>query len=143
MCVYTIYAKTEKAAHGGTDANISLRLRNKFGDSFYIENLVSWGGLMEEDGHQYFAKGNIDIFSGRGSCLNSPVCGIEVTSDNTGDFPRWYLEYVEVTTAGPHLTAESVQFKVEQWLAADEPPFKLTARKDSCPNSFQDRALAI
>ncbi|KAG4175696.1 hypothetical protein ERO13_A11G200200v2 [Gossypium hirsutum] len=78
-CVYSVYIRTGSIIKGGTDSIISLKLEDAYGESVEISNLETWGGLMEP-GHDYFERGNLDIFSGRGRCLGAPVCSMNLTS---------------------------------------------------------------
>ncbi|XP_039000588.1 PLAT domain-containing protein 2-like [Hibiscus syriacus] len=64
-CVYSMYVRTGSIIKGGTDSIISLKLEDLNGNSVEISNLETWGGLMER-GYNYFERGNLDIFSGRG-----------------------------------------------------------------------------
>ncbi|XP_054823683.1 PLAT domain-containing protein 3-like [Prosopis cineraria] len=93
------------------------------GNGFIINNVEDWG-LMEAR-HDYFERGNLDVFSGTGPCIG--VCTIAVTSNGEGNKPGWYLDYVEVTSNG-----HKVSFPVNQWLALDEWPHHLYANINSC-----------
>lgn len=130
--MYTVYIRTGSILKGGTDSIISLILYDVYGEGLEITNLEAWGGLMEP-GHNYFERGNLDIFSGRGWCLSSPVCAINITSDGSGPHHGWYVNYVEVTSTGVHTTCAQQQFTVEQWLALDTAPYELTAIRNYCP----------
>ncbi|XP_068637917.1 PLAT domain-containing protein 3-like [Aristolochia californica] len=130
-CVYTVYVRTGSIIKGGTDSTISLTLSDPYGSTVAIPNLETWGGLMEPS-HDYFERGNLDIFSGRGSCLDGPICYMNLTSDGTGSGHGWYCNYVEVTSTGPHITCKQQLFTVEQWLATDTSPYVLTAIRDFC-----------
>lgn len=137
-CVYTVYIRTSSIISGGTDSNIALQLYDKHGDEVDVPNLVKWGGLMPA-GHDYFERGNLDIFSGRGPCLSTPVCAMNLTSDGTGPHAGWYCDYVEVTSTGPHIACSQQLFKVERWLALDAPPYNLTAIVNDCPADVTKR----
>ncbi|MBA0793943.1 hypothetical protein Gohar_018320 [Gossypium harknessii] len=130
-CVYTIYIRTGTIIKGGTNSVISLKLYDAKGEYVEIENLEAWGGLMGE-GHDYYERGNLDIFAGRGRCLASPVCAMNLTSDGTGPQHGWYCNYVEVTMTGIHTPCSQQMFAVEQWLAFDTLPFDLTAIRNYC-----------
>ncbi|MCL7033497.1 hypothetical protein MKW94_027264 [Papaver nudicaule] len=130
-CVYTVYIRTSSIIKGGTDSKISLTLYNKHGKTFNIPNIETWGGLMEP-GHDYFERGNLDIFSGRGDCFEHRICGMILTSDGTGWGHGWYVNYVELTTTGKHKNCHKQLFTVEQWLATDTYPWNLTAVRDNC-----------
>ncbi|KAK9110672.1 hypothetical protein Sjap_018732 [Stephania japonica] len=131
-CVYTIFIRTGSIINGGTDSKISLSLYDAYMNSFDINDLEAWGGLMGP-GHNYFERGNLDIFSGRGPCLSGPVCAVNLTSDGSGHFSGWFCDYVEVTSTGPHIPCAQKFFKIEQWLATDAPPFCLSAFRNYCP----------
>ncbi|OVA07628.1 PLAT/LH2 domain [Macleaya cordata] len=132
-CVYTVYTRTGSIINGGTDSNIGLTLYDAYGEYIGIPNLEVWGGMMGPD-HDYYERGHLDIFSGRGSCLRGPVCAINLTSDGSGAHHGWYCNYVEVTTTGPHIPCAQQLFKVEQWLALDTSPHTLTATRNNCPD---------
>ncbi|WOK92162.1 hypothetical protein Cni_G00853 [Canna indica] len=135
-CVYTIYVRTGTIWKGGTDSVISVALAGADGQGILITDLESWGGLMG-DNYDYFERGNLDIFSGRGPCISSwPPCWMNLTSDGTGSGHGWYCNYVEVTTTGPHLGCNQQLFTVEQWLARDTSPWQLYATRDLCPNHY-------
>ncbi|XP_057751709.1 PLAT domain-containing protein 3-like [Arachis stenosperma] len=134
-CVFTVYVRTGSVLKGGTDSKIGLKLYDKYGYYIYINNLQAWGGLMGKN-YNYFERGNLDIFSGRGPCLESPVCAVNVTSDGAGSHHGWYCNYVEVTTTGPHVSCNQEQFEVEQWLADDTVPYQLWAARNKCRYSL-------
>ncbi|KAF8405996.1 hypothetical protein HHK36_008076 [Tetracentron sinense] len=129
-CVYTVYIRTGSVLKGGTDSIISLTVYDTEG-GIRISNLESWGGLMGP-GYNYFERGNLDIFSGRGPCLRGPICSMNLTSDGSGPHHGWYCNYVEVTSTGAHIPCSQQLFTVEQWLALDTSPYELTAIRDSC-----------
>ncbi|KAF2293064.1 hypothetical protein GH714_035928 [Hevea brasiliensis] len=131
-CVYTVYIRTGSIFKGGTDSIISVRFYDAYGEGVEIPNLESWGGLMGLN-YNYFERGNLDIFSGRGPCLSTPVCALNLTSDGSGPHHGWYCNYVEVTITGVHTPCSQQQFTVEQWLARDAPPYELTAIRNYCP----------
>lgn len=128
-CVYTLYVKTGWMMKAGTDSKISVVLGDLFGRSVWIPELRSWG-LMPY-AHDYFERGNIDVFSGRGSCIGSP-CRLNLTSDGSGWHHCWYCDYIEVTSTGPQQPCAQTMFYVGQWLATDIPPFQLSAFRDGC-----------
>ncbi|KAL7131529.1 hypothetical protein ABFS83_12G009600 [Erythranthe nasuta] len=130
-CVYTVYVRTSNKIKAGTDSIISLTLYDENNNWVMIDNLQSWGGLMGP-GSDYFERGNLDIFSGRGPCLYGPVCAMNLTSDGSGFGHGWYCNYVEVTTAGVHKACTQQKFNVEQWLATDTSPYQLTAIRNYC-----------
>ncbi|XP_073105471.1 PLAT domain-containing protein 3 [Elaeis guineensis] len=134
QCVYTVYIRTGSIWKGGTGSVISLALAGTNSSGFAITDIKSWGGIMEV-GHHYFERGNLDIFSGRGPCLETPPCWMNLTSDGTGSHHGWYCNYVEVTTTGPHMGCAQQLFTVEQWLADDTPPYQLYAARDYCSHA--------
>ncbi|XP_054789592.1 PLAT domain-containing protein 3-like [Prosopis cineraria] len=114
----------------GTDSKISVTLSDASGRSLWIPNLWSWG-LMGPT-HDYFKRGNRDIFSGRGPCIGSPICRLNLTSDGSGAHHSWFCEYIEVTSTGPHKNCSQSVFCVDQWVAHEVAPFDLTALIDGC-----------
>ncbi|KAK7247436.1 hypothetical protein RIF29_42319 [Crotalaria pallida] len=140
-CVYTVYIRTGSILKGGTDSKIGLKLYDKYGYYIYIKNLEAWGGLMGKD-YNYFERGNLDIFSGRGPCLEGPVCAVNVTSDGSGAHHGWYCNYVEVASTGPHATCSQEQYDVEQWIATDTSPYQLWAVRNHCRVSL-DQARPV
>ncbi|XP_071724320.1 PLAT domain-containing protein 3-like [Rutidosis leptorrhynchoides] len=130
-CVYTVYVRTGTIWKGGTDSIIGVKLYDAHGGNVEIPNLESWGGLMES-GHNYFERGNLDIFSGRAACLDAPVCALNLTSDGSGPHHGWYCNYVEVTSTGPHNKCQQKNFEIEQWLASDAPPYVLSTIRNYC-----------
>ncbi|CAK9310803.1 unnamed protein product [Citrullus colocynthis] len=125
-CVYTFYVRTGSIMKGGTDSKISVTIGDSRGGSVEISDLETWG-LMEQ-GHDYFERDNVDIFSGRGACVD----GAAQTSDGSGPHHGWYCDYLEVTSTGPHRACSQTAFYVDQWLATDAPPFQLTTILDGC-----------
>ncbi|KAF5731054.1 Lipase/lipooxygenase [Tripterygium wilfordii] len=129
-CVYNIYVKTGSVIKGGTDSRIGLTLGDPLGRSVWVPDLESWG-LMGPN-HDYYERGNLDIFSVLGPCIGSPVCRLNVTSDGSGSHHGWYCDYVEITSTGPNKACSRNIFPVNRWLASDVPPFQLTAVIDEC-----------
>jgi hypothetical protein len=130
-CVYTVYIRTGSIWKAGTDSNVTLELAGADGNGVGITDLPAWGGQMGQ-GHSYFERGNLDIFSGRGPCMANAPCWMRVATDGTGPHHGWYCNYVEVTVTGPHKGCAQQLFTVEQWLATDAPPYKLEAVVDNC-----------
>ncbi|KAL8472087.1 hypothetical protein ACS0TY_028713 [Phlomoides rotata] len=139
-CVYTVYVRTGSIIKGGTDSIITLTLYDADGYGIRIYNLESWGGLMGPE-YNYFERGNLDLFSGRGPCLTGSVCAMNLTSDGTGSGHGWYVNYVEVTTTGVHQQCAQKQFTVNQWLATDTSPYELTAIRNDCKSDDKKRAI--
>ncbi|KAH0761496.1 hypothetical protein KY290_017569 [Solanum tuberosum] len=130
-CVYSVYVRTGQFFASGTDSKIILTLYDADGYGLRINNLQAWGGLMGE-GYDYFERDNLDMFTGRGPCLNGPICKMNLTSDGTGQHPGWYCNYVEVTSTAEHKRCNKQLFTVENWLGADVFPDGLTAIKNNC-----------
>ncbi|BAF19091.1 PLAT domain-containing protein 3 [Oryza sativa Japonica Group] len=130
-CVYTVFVRTGSAWKGGTDSTIGVEFAGADGRGVRIADLERWGGLMGA-GHDYYERGNLDVFSGRGPCLPAAPCWMNLTSDGAGAHHGWYCNYVEVTATGPHRGCAQRRFDVEQWLATDASPYRLTAVRDQC-----------
>ncbi|CAL0329439.1 unnamed protein product [Lupinus luteus] len=129
-CVYSMYVKTGSIIDGGTDSKISITLADSTGRSVWIPNMIQWG-LMGST-HDYFERGNLDAFTGRGPCIASPICRLNLTSDGLGNQPGWYCDSVEVTSTGPHKGCSQTTFYFDRWLALDVPPYRLNAIIDNC-----------
>ncbi|XP_052174570.1 PLAT domain-containing protein 3-like [Diospyros lotus] len=129
-CVYTLYVQTGQGVKSGTDAKISVILGDSKGRSVWVPDLEAWG-LMDQK-HDYFERGNLDIFTGLGPCIGKPLCRLNITSDGSGKHHGWFCEYIEITSTGPHKDCSQTIFYVDQWLATDAPPFQLTAVLDGC-----------
>ncbi|KAL2550153.1 PLAT domain-containing protein [Forsythia ovata] len=129
-CVYTLYVQTGSVIRAGTDSKISVALGDPKGNSVWIPNLKEWG-LMGRN-HDYFERGDLDIFTGRGPCIESPVYRLNLTSDGSGAHHGWFCEYVEVTSTGPNMACSQSIFYVDQWLAMDALPYQLATVLDGC-----------
>ncbi|KAK7258225.1 hypothetical protein RIF29_32778 [Crotalaria pallida] len=129
-CVYTMYVKTGSIINGGTDSKISVTLGDSTGRTVWIPNIRRWG-LMGST-HDYFERGNLDAFTGRGPCIGTPICTLNLISDGSGDHHGWYCDSVEVTSIGLHRRCSQSTFFVDQWLALDAPPYQLSAVLDHC-----------
>ncbi|XP_057807087.1 PLAT domain-containing protein 3-like [Salvia miltiorrhiza] len=130
-CVYTLYIRTSTIIKGGTDSIITTTFYDADGYGIKIKNIEAWGGLMGP-GYDYFERGNLDIFSGRGPCLSGPICAMNLSSDGSGSGHGWYCNYIEVTSTGVHLPCSHLNFEVEQWLATDAPPYQLSTFQNLC-----------
>ena len=92
--------------------------------------------------HDYYERGNLDIFTGLGSCLSGPVCAMNLTSDGSGDHHGWYCNYVEVTMSeSRRRSCSQEKFTVEQWLARDTSPYELSAIRNQCSDSVENRSV--
>ncbi|CAA6656167.1 unnamed protein product [Spirodela intermedia] len=72
-CVYTVYVRTGSVIKGGTDSKIGFTLGDATGRAVVVEDLEAWGGLMGP-GHDYYERGNLDVFSGRGPAASRRRC---------------------------------------------------------------------
>ncbi|XP_040381432.1 PLAT domain-containing protein 3-like [Oryza brachyantha] len=138
-CVYTVFVRTGSAWKGGTDSAIGVEFAGADGRGVRIADLERWGGLMGAR-HDYYERGNLDAFSGRGPCLPAAPCWMNLTSDGAGARHGWYCSYVEVTATGPHRGCAQRRFDVEQWLATDASPYRLTAVRDRCRSAGNSAA---
>ncbi|KAJ4814030.1 PLAT domain-containing protein 1 [Rhynchospora pubera] len=138
-CVYSLFVRTGSIWKGGTDSKISVALLGSDGYGIQITDIEDWGGLMGSN-YNYFERGNLDIFSGRGPCMSSPPCYMNLTSDGQGPHHGWYCNYLEVTATGPHAGCSQQEFTVEQWLATDTAPYQLYAARDYCSTDDQGSA---
>lgn len=129
-CVYTIYVKTGTGFKAGTDSKIALTLGDGSGRSAWVPDLEQWGIMGPS--HDYYERGHIDAFSGRGPCIGIPICRLNLTSDGSGHRHGWYCDSVEVTSTGPRRACSQTIFCVDRWLATDAPPYDLTAVLDGC-----------
>ncbi|XP_026437977.1 PLAT domain-containing protein 3-like [Papaver somniferum] len=139
-CVYIVYTKTGTKLGAGTDSGISLALYDSYGDYIIIQNLKKWGGIMGQK-HNYFENGDLDVFSNLGGCLKGPVCKMTLTSDGKGSGSDWYVEDLQVTTTGPQIPCAQKVFTIEQWLALDTSPYKLSVTKNLCNNKTSSVSL--
>ncbi|CAL4981860.1 unnamed protein product [Urochloa decumbens] len=129
QCDYEIIVRTGDVRYAGTDATISLKLSSWDG-SMWIKDLASWG--QNGPGYDYFERGNIDKFSGTGDCMTPKPCWMLLESDNSGNYPGWYVDYIEVIELKTSSTRVSHMFTVNQWLAIDESPYQPYAYRDDC-----------
>ncbi|XP_031484187.1 PLAT domain-containing protein 3-like [Nymphaea colorata] len=131
-CVYTVYVQTGSILKGGTDSKISVTISDSSGEEHgvHVANLETWG--LMEDGHDYFERGNLDVFSGMGRCLDRPICYLNLTSDGQGQHSGWFCDYLEVTATGPHMGCSQSAFYVRRWLALDAPPYLLSSVINGC-----------
>ncbi|KAL3341752.1 hypothetical protein AABB24_025994, partial [Solanum stoloniferum] len=141
-CVYSAYVRTGQFAGAGTDSKITLSLYDASGSGIRIKNLQAWGGLMGQ-GYDYFERDSLDVFSGRGPCLNGPICKMNLTSDGAGSSHGWYCSYVGVTSTAEHKRCSQQQFKVEQCLSADTFPDGLTVTRNNCRRIMSDEQQSI
>ncbi|KAJ4902598.1 hypothetical protein Rs2_16549 [Raphanus sativus] len=139
-CEYTIYVKTGTRRDSGTDSIIGAVFADKDGNHIEIKDLVSWGGTTP--GRDYFENSNLDIFTGTELCLPNPVCFMRLFSDNSGNKPGWYAEYVKVTWSKIGTPSKTHHFTVEQWLALSEKPYQLHAERNDCPRVIKKGAYA-
>ncbi|KAH6835667.1 hypothetical protein C2S53_016855 [Perilla frutescens var. hirtella] len=129
-CVYTLYVETGSVIKAGTDSQISITLSDSKKSSVWIPNLKKWGLMGPK--HDYFERGNLDVFTGLGPCIGAPICRLNVTSDGSGAHHGWLCDSVEVTSTGHSKGCSQSIFYVNQWLATDAPPYQLSAVFDGC-----------
>lgn len=130
-CGYLIYVQTGTVKRAGTHSTISLEAKTADGDGISVPNLEEWGGIMGPN-YNFFETGRLDTFTGRGPCLHSPLCSLNLTSNGSGPYHAWYCEYVEVSTSAPGRPCQKQRFSVDQWLASDQEPYTLTALVEYC-----------
>ncbi|XP_057950958.1 PLAT domain-containing protein 3-like [Malania oleifera] len=78
-----------------TKAKISLALFDDNDTTVEMSDLEAWGELMGLN-HDYFERGNLDIFSGRGDCLIGLACKMRLTLYGSGLLPGWYCSHLEM-----------------------------------------------
>ncbi|KAK4263917.1 hypothetical protein QN277_029269 [Acacia crassicarpa] len=127
QCTYIVRVKAGDRDSAGTDSIISLKLKSYSGYGLTVDNLENWG-LMGPS-HHYFERGNLDVFSGSGPCVN--ICAICIISNGEGNMPGWYLDYIEITIVGPGKPTKLL-FPANQWLALDEWPRHLYTNLSLC-----------
>ncbi|KAK9669617.1 hypothetical protein RND81_13G143900 [Saponaria officinalis] len=84
--------------------------------------------------YDYFERNDLDSFTFESECLASKVCKIELSHDNSGTKPGWYVSYLQVITNWPNNCSRTM-FEINQWLALDEYPHSLSVTKDLCGSS--------
>ncbi|XP_021841998.1 PLAT domain-containing protein 3-like [Spinacia oleracea] len=130
-CTYVVKLKTgNNDERAGTNAKILLRLYNKKGESVDATSLRRY-----RDGpnsRNYFEKGQLDRFKIPGKCLK--ICKMELSHNNGGDHPGWYVNYLEVTVVNDQTQKSSAvkRFNINRWLAKDEPPYSLSVVRNLC-----------
>ena len=112
-----------------------MKLNNQKNEYLEIKNLETWGAMAP--GHDYFERGNLDVFTCTAQCFSSPLCFLRLTSDGSKAKAGWFCEYVHVTVSGQNV-AYTQNFSVQQWLALDEPPYSLVVLRDNCPSLSND-----
>ncbi|CAL5033029.1 unnamed protein product [Urochloa decumbens] len=129
QCSFEIIINTGGRKNAGTDSRVSLQISAASGPTLEITNLESWGEMSA--GHDYFERGNLDRFSVPGKCMPSEPCKMLLKSDGKGNKPGWYVDYVMVTQLGSASSKQHL-WSVNQWLALDEAPHKLSASSNGC-----------
>jgi hypothetical protein len=127
-CTYDILVKTGDRKNAGTDARISLTVSGANGPALSIRSLKPWGGKI---GRNYFERGNLDRFRGKGPCLSGPPCKMQLSSSGTGNKPGWFVSFVQVTQLGS-LSSRTRRWDIEQWLAVTAPPRQLSVSRNNC-----------
>ncbi|KAG6551691.1 hypothetical protein Mapa_006780 [Marchantia paleacea] len=133
-CVYTLFVKTGFLPKAGTNSYISTEFFDANGNSYKISNITEWGGSLMSANHDCFERNSLDVFTGLGECLDTPICGLQLSSDGSGEHHGWYCDYVEVTSvcSKPSMLCNTHRFTVQQWLATDVYPYQLVAHRDDC-----------
>ncbi|XP_021762675.1 PLAT domain-containing protein 3-like [Chenopodium quinoa] len=124
-CTYNVKLKTGNVERAGTDARILLRLYDKNGNSIDAPSLRRYRD--GPDSRDYFEKGQLDKFKIPGRCLK--ICKMELSHNNGGDHPGWYVDYLEVTVVNDQTGKSSAvkRFNIKRWLAKDAPPYYSTS----------------
>ncbi|KMT10194.1 hypothetical protein BVRB_5g119550 [Beta vulgaris subsp. vulgaris] len=131
-CTYVVSLKTGTINKAGTHAKVLLRLHDNQGHSVDATDLSAYGVGSKD---HYFKRGQFDKFNIPGDCFPSPICIIELSHNNGGSSPAWYVEYLEVavvTLQMQNTTSPVRRFNINQWLAKDEPPYSLSVVKNQC-----------
>ncbi|GJN03097.1 hypothetical protein PR202_ga20506 [Eleusine coracana subsp. coracana] len=130
-CTFDILVKTGDRDDAGTDSRISLQVSGADGRTLVIRSLKAWGQMSAD--HDYLERGNLDRFRGSGTCPSGGPCKMLLTSNGAGNKPGWYVSYVQVTQLGQaSVSSRTHRWRVEQWLAVDEPPRQLSALRNDC-----------
>jgi hypothetical protein len=130
-CTFDIVVKTGERLGAGTDSRVTLQMSGASGRTLVIRSLKSWGQM--DAGHDYFERGNLDRFRGTGKCFRGGPCKMLLSTDGKGERPGWYVSFVRVTQLGVgSVTSKTHTWTVDQWLAIDEAPFKLSALRNDC-----------
>jgi hypothetical protein len=129
-CTFVVVVKTGSMAGAGTDARVSVRFQGPGGHGLLdIPDLEAFPHQKADP----FERGSVDTFIGiNGTCFTYP-CKMRLQSDGTGPYPGWYVESVFLLAIAESLKDEASHlFRVDQWLAVDEPPHQLFAERDDC-----------
>ncbi|KAL9247774.1 hypothetical protein vseg_021169 [Gypsophila vaccaria] len=121
-CTYIIYVKTGDQPTAGTNAKVSLELKDIYLNKVNVTNISSHG-VMGNKWYEYFQRGSMDAFAIKGKCLKGPVCGLTISHDNSGFAPDWYVDSVDVTAISPRRGCRKTNFHVNGWLAFDKAPY--------------------
>ncbi|XP_074287649.1 PLAT domain-containing protein 3-like [Silene latifolia] len=158
-CQHYILVKTGNVKSAGTDARVTVKLYDAQGQMIESTNLQEKGtdkgklrlhyrpiegrlGVQEvyySDPYNYFERNQLDSFTIESNCHTSKLCKLELSHDNTGTKPGWYVDYLRVQTNYPNdiprLAFEDTKFEINQWLAKDEKPNSLSVQKNLCGSS--------
>ncbi|TQD71357.1 hypothetical protein C1H46_043101 [Malus baccata] len=103
--------KTVSIIKVGTYSKISISLDDFSGRSVWVPDLRSLGLMRPQ--YDYFERGNVDMFSVHGPCIDAPVCRLTLTSNEFGAHAGWYCDHVEVTATGPNTACSKSMFYVQ------------------------------
>ncbi|KAM1793882.1 hypothetical protein ACFX11_034420 [Malus domestica] len=132
--------KTGSIIKAGTYSKISITLGDFSSRSVWVPDLRLWG-LMGPH-YDYFERGNVDVFSVCGPCMDAPVCWLTLTSNGFGAHAGWYCDHVEVTATEPNTASSKSMFYVQQCphshtsLLSPKPTTPLQAHFNGCSDVF-------
>jgi len=123
----------------GTDATVSLTLCTGSSCFLHVPNLAQYG--TQGPSHDYFEKGNRDLFQIPTNEGCNYACRMIIDHDNSGNKPGWYLDFV-YTGAYENNGVKRFEsdFTVSRWLATSEWPYNTEAEVNHCPVQLQTNA---
>ena len=128
--------KTGNIGSAGTNATISLTLRDFDGASLSISDLSKIGKMGQ--GYVYFQKGKTDTFeTPPRSCEMIDVCYLRLQSDGSGENSDWFVQYVFVSTKSDDMVISKHEFYPNVWLKAP----KLSNINNHCGNYLQQKQI--
>ena len=110
---YTIHVHTGDVRNAGTDSKVFIELFGGRHDDKSSGRIILKGK---------FERGDIDICNIESPVLISPVSRVLIGHDNSGAFPSWFLNRVDLETP---MTGMKQVFPCERWLAKDEDDGKI------------------
>lgn len=127
-CIYNLYVQTGSSPSAGTQSNISIFLGDDWNEEFPITKLKDWG--LASSTFNYFRQGEVDLFAGKGPCLQGPVCRLIIVLSG---FDNWFCDYIEVTVVGFERMCSKKYFTVKKWLDVNKGSAVIL--QDECPSS--------